>query len=107
MVTRYEGRDGALVVDGDFIVIEHFDRSAGNLQVRLSSLTDVHFEPATRWVSGIVTIAVDGAALVVPTGTSPGTDPYTVVFRHKANETFFGVQAWLKQVVAENLAHPS
>lgn len=106
MVTRYEGRDGALVVDGEFIVIEHHDKSAGDLRVRLSSLSDVHFEPATRWVSGIVTIVVDGDALHVPTGTEPGTDPTTVVFRHKANGVFSEVHAWLKQVVEKNRGRP-
>ena len=103
MVTRYEGRDDcALVVDGEYIIVEHRESPASDLRVRQSSITGVHFEPATRFVSGIITIAVDGAALVVPTGNSVGSDPNTVVFRHKSNDTFFGVQAWLRQLVAEN-----
>ena len=104
METRYKGRDGSLVVDGEFIIIEHNDKSIPDNRVLQSSLTDVHYERATRWTSGIVTIAVDGVPLVVPLGSSAGGDPNTVVFKHAANDTFFGVQEWLKQVVAENLS---
>ena len=88
VVTRYEGRDDcALVVDGEYITVEHTRSSVPDLRVHQGSVTGVHFERATRFVSGIVTIAVDGAPLVVPTGTAVGSDPRTVVFRYKANDT--------------------
>lgn len=100
---RYQGRDGSLVVDGADVVIEHNDRSIPDFRVAQSSITAVHFEPATRFVSGIVTIATDGAPLVVPTGTDCGSDLRTVVFKHSANDAFYGVQAWLRQVISDNL----
>lgn len=102
MVSRYEGRGCALIIYSDSILIEHKPKSAQDVPVLLSRLSDVHYEPATRWVSGIVTIAVDGNALAVPTGTSVGSDPNTVVFKYKANDTFFGIQEWLRRVVANN-----
>lgn len=102
-MTRYEGRgDCALVVDGEFITIEHRESRAPDLRVHRSRVTGVHYEPATRFVSGIVTIAVNGAPLAVPTGTSVGSDPNTVVFKHKANDTFASVQAWLREFAAQN-----
>jgi hypothetical protein len=102
-VVRYKGRDGSLVVDGEYVVIEHNDDSIPDFRARRSSITAVHFEPATRFVSGIVTIAVDGAPLVVPTGTSCGSDLHTVVFKHSANDSFYGVHDWLRQIVAKNV----
>ena len=102
-LVRYKGRDGSLVVDGGYVVIEHNHQSIPDFRVRQSSITAVHFEPATRFTSGIVTIAVDGAPLVVPTGTDCGSDPHTVVFKHTANDSFYAVQAWLRQIVAENV----
>ena len=102
-VVRYVGRDGSLLVEGEYVVIEHNERSIRNFRVRQSSITAVHFEPATRSVSGIVTIAVDGAPLVVPTGTNCGSDLHTVVFKHSANDLFYRVHAWLKRIVANNV----
>ncbi|MCD9198335.1 hypothetical protein [Aeromicrobium wangtongii] len=84
-------------------MIEHDSRDIPDFRVPLTTVTAVHFEPATRWVSGIVTIAVDGEPLVVPTGTACGSDLRTVVFKHKANDAFYGLQAWLKQVVTANV----
>lgn len=105
MVSRYEGRDDcALVVDGDFITVEHRRGRAPDLRVHRSRVTAVHYERATRFVSGIITIAVDGAPLAVPTGTSVGSDPNTVVFKQKANDTFESVQAWLRDLAHQNSA---
>lgn len=100
---RYQGRGkSALVVDGADIVIEHHISSVPDLRVEQRRVTAVHFEAATRFTAGIITIAVDGADLVVPTGTDAGADPFTVLFKHKANDAFIGVRAWLEQLAAEN-----
>ncbi|MCL3836865.1 hypothetical protein [Aeromicrobium duanguangcaii] len=103
MVTRYEGRDDcALVVDGEHIVIEHRQNPDPDFRFHRSRLTAAHFEPATFWVSGIITVAIDGAPLNVPTGTDVGSDPRTVVFRSKVNRVFQDVHAWLEFVANEN-----
>jgi len=89
-------------VDEASILIHHTHHPAADAPVSLSRLSDVHFERATRWTSGIITIATDGDPLVVPTGTSVGGDPKTFVFRHPANDMAHGVYLWLQRVVAHN-----
>lgn len=102
MAQEHVGRDGSLVVDGDSIVITHRDEGAGDRRFELRRVTDVHFESATRWTSGILTVAVDGEPLVVPTGTAPGSDPFTVVFKRKANDEFAQLHRWLVDIVDAN-----
>lgn len=81
------------MIDGSDVVIEHNSSSVPDFRVPQSSITAVHYERATIFTSGIVTIAVDGEPLVVPTGTDCGSDLRTVVFKSSTNDEFFGVQA--------------
>src|SRR5688500_14588507 len=105
MATRYEGRDDcALVIDGEEVIIEHRDSPQPEVRFEQSRLSAVHFEKATRFVSGILTVAIDGNELIVPTGLSVGRDPWTIVFKHKSNGTFLGAHLWLKQLVEQNAA---
>lgn len=99
---QYEGRECRLSVYGDSILIEHKSPRTTYLPVSLARLSAVHFEDATRWTSGIITIATDGEPLRIPTGTQVGGDPNTIVFQAKSSEVFRGVYAWLERVVASN-----
>lgn len=102
--TRYNGRDCTLTLTEDSLLIVHKSMRARYKPVPLSRLSDIHFEPATRWTSGILTIAMDGFPLRVPTGTDVGGDPNTIVFKAKSNGTFSRVHAWLRGVIAQNNA---
>jgi CspA family cold shock protein len=99
---RYEGRDCTMTVTDDSILIVHKSMSARYLPIALSRLSSAHFEPATRWNAGILTIAADGHPIQIPTGTSVGGDPNTVVFKASSNDVFARVHAWLQQVIASN-----
>ena len=104
VATRYQGCGrSALVVDGPEVVIEHGDDSVGGIRIDPRRITGVHFEPATRFMTGIITVAVNGEELVVPAGIAPGSDPYTVLSRRKDNDTFHGLHLWIQQLVAENV----
>ena len=63
------------------------------------------FEAATCALTlGDRPIPLVAQPLAVPTGTSVGSDPNTVVFKQKANDTFESVQAWLRDLAHQNSA---
>lgn len=100
--TRYEGRDCTLTINDDSLLIVHKSMRARHLPVSLNRLSGSHFEPATRWTAGILTIATDGHPVQIPTGVKVGGDMNTMVFKSKSNDVFAGIHNWLRQVIASN-----
>ncbi|WP_460739422.1 hypothetical protein [Nocardioides ginkgobilobae] len=92
-----------LTISDGFLMIEHQSVRTPAEPIQLHRLTGARFEAATRWTAGILTIAIDGQPLSVPTGTRVGSDPRTAVFKAKDNTVFEQLHRWLLGVASQNL----
>jgi hypothetical protein len=110
MATRYEGYNGWLEVEGDVLRIGHEGFGSltkiGPLQRPLSSVSGVHFRPATRLVNGHITVGFDGDPVTDPGGKA-ASDPNSLLFRHKDMDCFAAVHDWLRQVIQYNVSTKS
>jgi hypothetical protein len=109
---EYKGYNGTISVGDEALTITHsgLTAKAGGLvrdqprEIPLQAISAVNLKEATRMANGWLTLGVGGAnAASLGAGTA-GSDPNTVIFRHKDKDQFKSLHEWLVTVIEHNQA---
>jgi hypothetical protein len=107
---EYKGYNGTISVEEDSLTITHSGAvaNAGGLmrdqprEIPLQAISGVRLHEATRLRNGWLTLGVGGASPSVLNMGTAGSDPNTVIFRHKYKDQFKSLHEWLRTVIEDN-----